>query len=75
MTVSERDRKHFRRLGAIKAQSHADAGAKHRALPMNERLAKSWALYEAHRGEVREHRHDDPSPFYERARELGLYRG
>ena len=61
------------RIGACKAESHAAAQARHLALPLAERLARSWALYQAHRGSLRE-RSDDPSPFYARARALGLYR-
>jgi hypothetical protein len=61
------------RIGAWKAESHAAALAHHLALPLAERLARSWALYEAHRESLTE-REDDPSPFYARARALGLYR-
>jgi hypothetical protein len=72
VAVSERDREHFRRLGALKAASHAEAQAAHLALPMVERLRRSWALYLVHRAAFAG-RQDDPSPFYDRARELGLY--
>ena len=72
VAVSGRDREHFRRLGAIKAASHAEAQAAHLALPLAERLRRSWARYLAHRAAFAG-RQDDPSPFYDRARELGLY--
>jgi hypothetical protein len=74
MGVSERDRAYMERLGAYKAASHADAFARHRALPLDERLRRSWALYEAHLETPASVRDDDPTPFYERARALGLYR-
>jgi len=61
------------RLGAHKTESHARALADHLTQPLAARLARSWALYEAQRGSLRR-RDDDPSPFYARARTLGLYR-
>ncbi len=65
----------MRRLGSYKDASHAEALAQHRALPLAERLARSWALYLAGRGQVAdERRDDDPSRFYELARRRGLYR-
>jgi hypothetical protein len=65
----------MRRIAAYKAESHAEATARHRALPLGERLQRSWALYLAGRGEAQPaDRDDDPTPFYERARRLGLYR-
>jgi hypothetical protein len=74
MTVSERDQDYMSRIGAAKAASHAEALAAHRALALTERLRRSWALYLACRSTIRDDRDDDPSPFYERARALGLYR-
>ena len=75
MPVSERDREVMRRLGEAKAASHDEAAARHRELPITERLRKSWALYLAGRSPRSQHvRDDDPTPFYERARTLGLYR-
>lgn len=74
MAVSERARAFMARLaGYYKAESHAEAQARHLALPLDERLQRSWELYLAGRdtGSNRE-RNDDPSPFYERARALGL---
>jgi hypothetical protein len=74
MPVSERDREQFRRIGEHKEESHRQAEERHRALPLAERLARSWALYLAFRSEASERRDDDPSRFYLRARQLGLYR-
>jgi hypothetical protein len=74
MTVSERDQDYMRRIGEAKTASHAEAAAAQRARPLAERLRRSWALYLECRSTIRDHRDDDPSPFYERARVLGLYR-
>ena len=76
MAVSERDREHMRRIGRYKAEAHAEAQAAHLALSLGERLQRSWALYETFRASLPHAtiRHDDPTPFYERARALGLYR-
>jgi hypothetical protein len=75
MTVSAHGREHMRRIGEAKAASHAEAAARHRALPVAERLRRSWALYLAGRSTIREDaRDDDPAPFYDRARARGLYR-
>ena len=75
MRVSDKDKKYFERIGAAKAESHAEAARTHLARTLDERLARSWELYFANRDVVRDReRDDDPSPFYERARKLGLYR-
>ena len=75
MAVRDEDRAYFQRVGAIKAASHADALARHQALSITERLDRSWNLSQLHRGATRLDDHDDdPSPFYDRARALGLYR-
>ncbi|MCL4684561.1 hypothetical protein KJ059_07380 [Myxococcota bacterium] len=75
MSVSASDREFMRRIGEAKAASHADAAARHRALPLRERLQRSWALYLAGRSALPDaERDDDPTPFYDRARALGLYR-
>ena len=74
MSVSERDRAHMRRIGTYKAASHAEAQARHLALSLGQRLQRSWALYEANREALRQVVHEDPTPFYDRARALGLYR-
>ena len=70
--MSDRDRAYLERLGRLKAASHATAAARHGARTLDERLDRSWALYEAHGAGLRA-RSDDPSPFYDRARALGLY--
>jgi hypothetical protein len=73
MAVSERERAFMARVAAYKAESHAEAQAQHRALPLDERLRRSWELSLAGRERgTRRERDDDPSPFYERARALGL---
>jgi hypothetical protein len=74
MTVSQRDLAYMRRIGDAKVKSHAEAAAAHRALPLAERLRRSWTLYLECRSTIRDDRDDDPRPFYERARALGLYR-
>jgi hypothetical protein len=73
--VSEADREYFRRIGRYKEESHAAAQAAHLALPPLERLRRSFAFSAQWRTRANlTARHDDPSPFYERARALGLYR-
>ncbi len=74
MRVSDHDRAYMRRIGAYKAASHADAQARHLASTISQRLQRSWALYAANRHTLRRVVHDDPTPFYDRARALGLYR-
>ena len=72
--VSERDRAYMRRLGEYKEASHREALESHLALPIAERLERSWQLYELFRGERPEaERGEDPLEFYEKARRLGLY--
>ena len=63
----------MRRLGEAKAASHAAAHAAHLALSQEERLARSVALMRRYIASAPP-RHDDPTPFYDRARRLGLYR-
>jgi hypothetical protein len=63
----------MRRIGAAKAASHADALTHHRALPLAERLRRSWELY-LHGRTTAQVVHEDPVEFYDRARALGLYR-
>ena len=75
MSAEERERDHMRRIGAYKADSHREAEARHLALSLSERLARSWQLYlEGRSAAALERRDDDPSPFYAKARALGLYR-
>lgn len=73
MTVSDRDRAFFDRIGAYKAASHAEASRQHQSLPLAERMRRSWELFLAGRSSAAP-RHSDPTPFYDRARALGLYR-
>ena len=74
MAVSKRDLEHMALIGRLKAESHAGAEAKHRSLPIEERLRRSWALYlELLTSVDLSRREDDPTPFYDRARALGLY--
>jgi hypothetical protein len=72
VTVSDRERDYMRRIGQIKASLREEEIARHRSLPIHERLAHSWSLYLAYRDRLPSE-HDDPTPFYERARALGLY--
>lgn len=75
MRVTDKDRDYFSRIGAIKLASHAEATREHLARTLDERLARSWALYLANCEACRDdERIDDPSPFYELARRLNLYR-
>lgn len=73
VTVSERDRDYMRRLGAFQADGHAQATAAHLARSPAERLAASLALMLRYLSTTPARR-DDPAPFYDRARRLGLYR-
>lgn len=62
-------------MGAYQQAAHDEARERHLALPMSERLSRSWELYLAYRDSANlSARQDDPSAFYDRARELGLYR-
>jgi hypothetical protein len=75
MTVSRRNREHMATLGALQGEGAAARHAEHLALDLDERLAQSFALARRFWSEARrDARTDDPSPFYERARALGLYR-
>lgn len=74
MTASKTDRAHVARIGAIKDASHSEALRLHRSLPIAERLRRSWALHCAYRETVQARQQDDATPFYDRARSLGLYR-
>jgi hypothetical protein len=74
VTVSQRERDYMRRVGAFKALSGAEARDAHAARSLDERLQESWALYLRYRDTVTGREADDPTPFYERARALGLYR-
>ena len=66
----------MRRIGEYKRASHAEATARHRALPLGERLRRSWQLSVAGRArattDAREY--DNAAAFYDLARARGLYR-
>ena len=74
MTVSEKDRDYMRRLGKFMDEVKADELAEHRALPVNERLARSEALAKRARHDKPSRDEKDLAAFYRRARELGLAR-
>ncbi|MEO8603330.1 MAG: hypothetical protein ABI629_12210 [bacterium] len=74
MTVSERDREYMRRIGEYKAAAHSEAAARHRALPLGERLRRSWQLSVAGRagGAPAARADDDAAVFYALARARGM---
>lgn len=75
MRVSDRDREYMRRLGEAEAEAHDQRLAEHLALDLAGRLRRSMALARQFwRSANHDKRHDDPTPFYDRARRLGLYR-
>lgn len=74
MTVSDKDREYMRRIGAYKELSHREAHAEHLAASLSERFRRSWRLHQRYHHRVRrDDPTDDPTPFYDRARALGLY--
>jgi hypothetical protein len=74
MAVPGSDRRFMQRIGRYKAASHSAAVARHLALPVTDRLRRSWDLYLTYRSpQTTRTRRDDPSPFYERAKKLGIY--
>ena len=73
--MSQADRDYMRRLGGYEAEAHAERTAEHLAVDVIERLRRSLAMSRRFRASANlEGRVDDPGPFYERARRLGLYR-
>ena len=75
MAVSVADRDYMRRLGEFEASGDADKAQAHRARPLSERLALSASFCRRFRKAANlQARQDDPSPFYDRARQLGFYR-
>ena len=75
MPVSDADREYMRRLGEYEAEGHAQRTAEHLAVDLAERLRRSMAMSRRFwRSANLAGRVDDPGPFYERARRLGLYR-
>jgi hypothetical protein len=72
--VSENDRAYMKRLGEYKAAAHREALEAHLALSLEERLERSWQLYELFRDQGSEtERGDDALELYAKARRLGLY--
>lgn len=72
--VTKPEREYMRRIGEAKRASHERATAEHRALPVAERLRRSWALWVRFRDRYDwQRREDDPSHLYERAKRLGMY--
>lgn len=75
MAVSDEDRSYLARVGDYKRASHDQVASEHQALSLAERLARSWALFEAFADSTKAPRDDSgPLAFYERARSLGLLR-
>ncbi len=75
MTVSERDLEYMRRLGRFQAEGRRKRAQYHAGLSPRERLAHSLEMSLLYLSRTRvEIRQDDPTPFYDRARRLGLYR-
>lgn len=75
--VTERDRDYMRRLGEWIAEGNAERLRQHLARTPKERLEDSLRLSAEYRTPEAIRRHleeDDPSPLYERAKRLGLYR-
>lgn len=64
----------MRRIGAYKELSHREAQAEHLATSLDERFRRSLRLHLRYRRPSGgDDPRDDPTPFYDRARELGLY--
>jgi len=75
MATSDKDWSYLARIGAYQQASHGGVASEHQALSLEERLARSWALFEAFADSTRPPRDDSrPLAFYERARALGLLR-
>jgi len=75
VNVTDEDRAYMARIGACKEASHAEAQARHLALPISERLRRSWALFALHGSSLRREPDDHwPAELYARVRALGLYR-
>ncbi len=75
MRVTQADRDYMRRLGALESAAHVERQDAHRTLTIGERLRRSLVLSQQFRATANlERRSDDPTTFYDRARQLGLYR-
>jgi hypothetical protein len=64
----------MRRLGRYKAESHREALEAHLALESEQRLIAALEIAVAGPFLAYAGVEDDPAPFYDRARGLGLYR-
>jgi hypothetical protein len=75
MTVSERDIEYMQRLGRFQEEGRRERMSRHASLSPEERLSRSLEMSQAYLGQARvKFPNDDPTPFYDRARQLGLYR-
>lgn len=63
----------MRRIGVYKELSHREALAAHLATSLDERLQRSWRLYQRYRHRVPRDDSKTRHRSYDRARELGLY--
>ena len=73
--VSEHDREYFRKLARWKQEGHEEALREHLARRPFDRLAAGIALMlSGPFFETDPHELEGPSRFYEKAKELGLYR-
>lgn len=72
MSVSERDRDYMRRLGEFQAKGALERRAEYQRLDGAERIIASVSFCQGFADQVRAPL-DDPTPFYDRARRLGLY--
>jgi hypothetical protein len=75
VNISDEDRAYFDRIARYERELARERLAQHLALTLAERLERSLALSRLHGSRALERANDDPSPFYERARSLGLYTG
>ncbi|MBT6275518.1 MAG: hypothetical protein HOI95_15455 [Chromatiales bacterium] len=74
MKVNAADKAYMQRLGEYKLISRTQASEAHLSQGVGARLQASWRLWLRYRGRFDERsRVDDPSPFYQRARQLGFY--
>lgn len=75
MVVSAKEREHMQRLGAYQREGAADRQSEHERLPLGERIERSLTFSISFLDSANlAARLDDPTPLYERARRLGLYR-
>ena len=72
--ASDADMDYMRRLGEFKAQSKRDALAEHRALTVRERIQRGIEFARRRPPLTERRKEDDLAAFFERARQLGLYK-